>query len=764
MFQQAKTLLNRPDLMVLGLGYFVLLILRGSYFEIARWPWCLVPQLCMLLGTGIALSHWRRLGQPFDALVGFTLVGLVGTAAFSPDPARSWWYLTMAGGYFAVLYGVVGRLRPGESLLAVLALGQVSLSLASLYQYVELAFLPAWRAGTALFEMPNIYPLGHHNFVSGYLALTLPVTLSLAGKHKGRGRLLWLAALGLGLPVLYTTQSRGGWLGVAVGCGLTLLLSIRLSRRGWLGLIGTACLVGTLAWFSVNGVGSRAQLLLEGRDASVEQRLVFWQTGFALWREHPLFGVGQGVTGFVFPGHRTNNQPWMARTAQQLHNTPIHLLAETGLWGLVAYLGWLGAAALLCYRHFSTDRASVAALAGGLVGYGLSSLTDFQLENPAISATLVLIAAEMVRLQGGTRPAPRPVQAVAIALAVFVIGNWIRMDWAWWESARAFAVTDQFEQFTRYMRSAERIDPGQPYYPLQYAQVALEKARTFPPLSRRRRQLLDEASLAADRAVRLLPTDALALTNAGWLYLYRRDWRGAEKLFGRALHEDSTTTATAQLGMGLALVALGKAATARPHFLRELVIYPDQWSDERWQTPSLHSLVPGLAAQALAFYDRLLSQYPGDADLLYLRANFLLWQGRDREVLSTLATIPLQQVFAAHQPIAIRLPWRVARTSFMGLRIQALARLAEEHEMEKELDRLERARPQVAACLQPLVAESAREVRSRTYLATGQDYFLLRRTDGQPIAYFEPRRAEHWAAMDCIYFGEDGRNGRLPID
>ncbi|MBC7881928.1 MAG: O-antigen ligase family protein [Anaerolineae bacterium] len=743
------------ELLFLAVCYTALLILRNSYTEITQWPWCLLPQGFLLVGSFLALRQWRSLGQPFDILVGFTLVGMVGTAWLSPDPMRSWWYLTMIGGYFGVLYGVAGTIQ--ESLLPFLSCSQAVLCVASLNQYGQEVALPQWRAGGGLIGMNNVYPLGHHNFVSGFLALTVPITLFLLIQRRGWQRLGWLLIFALGCLTLYTTQSRGGWAGVALGCAVTFLIVVPLNRRTLFGLTVTAVVVGVVGWTSITTSNNKSQMLLQGRDISAEQRFVYWQTGVALWRDHPFFGVGQGVTGYIFPRYRTDISPWMSRTAQQLHSTPFHLLAETGAWGLIAYFAWIGTCTYLLWKL--RNYPEIAALAGGLAGYGVSSLTDFQLENPAISITLVLMVAELVRMNGSSRPSPRPLAAFGLLLFVTVAVGWIRIDQAWWESTLAFRHLGDYALFHQHIVKAESLDPTQPYYPLQRAQKALDESRAHPET---RLALLAEASQAADRAIRILPTDPLTLTNGGWLHFYRRDYQGAAAIFQRAVANDPSTTAKAQLGMGLSLMAQNMPKAALLHLLREILYFPDTWWDERWESETLKPYKPQLAKQALAYYDNLLTRYPGDLDFLYQQAMLLMWIGQDAKALQKLDSASQTQIFLPDQPVAIRLPWRALPSYVLGLRVQLLHHLGRSLEVQSTLAVLKKTDSTISTCVESALAHP-QELHERTFLANGQDYFLLRRIGGQTISYFEPLHAKTWEAMDCLHFGQDGRNGRLPL-
>lgn len=768
---------TRLDLGLLAVGYCSLLVLPGSYSAIARWPACLLPQACLVLGAVLAVRTCRPLGQPFDALVGFSLAGLALSAVTSADPARGLWYLSMVGGYFALLYGLHSRWPASSSVLPWLGLAQVVLCAASLYQFGGSVVLPQWRIGGPLLPVQNTYPLGHHNFGGGLLALTLPVTGLLALYTRGLGRWAWLAAWLLGLVVLYTTQSRGSWLGVVCGLIVALLLGTRLNWRTWLGLAGAVVLAGVVGWYSTSLSTGKSQLMVEGRDISSAQRVVFWETGLKIWQDHPLLGVGPGVTGFIFPKYRTENDPWVSRTAQQLHSTPIHLLAETGLWGLTSYLGWVVCAVIAIARLHSKNRPIAAALGGALAGYGLSSLTDFQLENPAISASLVLLTVELLRVRAaptilrwdspsgtiGGKPKV-PVRPVAVLVLVLVLAFWLRTDWAWYESDRAFAAarTGNLTDFKAYLQRAEAIDPGQPYYPIQYAQTALRTARAYPEGDPRRASWLTEATIALDRAVRLLPTDPLTLTNAGWLHLYGSEPSKAAALFRRALQFDGTTTATLHLGMALALIAEGKTAQAITHLRSEIQLFPDQWADKRWQAGPLLNIAPQIARDLMSYYDRLLARYPGDADMLYQQAMLLLWQDRPEAALDKLNAIPAVQSVPREAPLAVRLPWRVRASQPVGVRIQALWRLQRLDEAKELLEQLSQTQPSAAACLGGALKDPGLTSR-RTYLASGQDYFLHRRYGGPTLEYFEPLQMQTWAAMDCIHFSLDGRNARLPL-
>jgi O-antigen ligase len=67
------------------------------------------------------------------------------------------------------------------------------------------------------------------------------------------------------------------------------------------------------------------------REATVGVRLEGLRRGIAEWRAHPLFGAGLGI--HLAKEQKRAEDPVLA---QQIHNTPVWLLAETGLFGLLS--------------------------------------------------------------------------------------------------------------------------------------------------------------------------------------------------------------------------------------------------------------------------------------------------------------------------------------------------------------------------------------------------------------------------------------------
>ncbi|HQX62613.1 MAG TPA: O-antigen ligase family protein [Thermomicrobiales bacterium] len=164
--------------------------------------------------------------------------------------------------------------------------------------------------------------------------------------------------------------SRGAWVGVAAGLGISGLLALRRRIVIALALAPAAVLVLGLVVMTVAPTtltGRLASIADEARpfDASsipitpdnfaVVERMAHWQAGWHMFEDHPLTGVGIGNFNARYPDYFVRTE---FRFSQgHAHNYYIHTLAETGIIGLIAYLttatGFLVLAVIVALR--STD-------------------------------------------------------------------------------------------------------------------------------------------------------------------------------------------------------------------------------------------------------------------------------------------------------------------------------------------------------------------------------------------------------------------------
>jgi len=159
------------------------------------------------------------------------------------------------------------------------------------------------------------------NDLSLMLVAVLPFLFAtvLSGAASRMARFLSLAAAGPMLYCIYLTNSRGGWLALAVMVVAFFYIYIP-SRKLGLALAGVTCI-------AVLALGPSRMATVSSDEGSARGRLSAWGEGNRMLKSSPLFGVGKDMYG-DFSEH--------GRVA---HNSFVHCWAELGLFG---YFFWLG--------------------------------------------------------------------------------------------------------------------------------------------------------------------------------------------------------------------------------------------------------------------------------------------------------------------------------------------------------------------------------------------------------------------------------------
>ncbi len=178
----------------------------------------------------------------------------------------------------------------------------------------------------------------------------------LAGLVSGALGTLWFYTPGPGsilAPVL------GGLAGLGTGLGVSVAL-----RRRWAWLLLAFLLLFGVIFLLLGGDRLLPETLLQrlsdfvpyvempdargmhvtDENFAVVERLAHWQAALGMLDDHPLLGVGIGNYVPVYPGYAL---PGWKDPLGHAHNYYLHIAAETGLVGLVAYLLLI----LACFRH-----------------------------------------------------------------------------------------------------------------------------------------------------------------------------------------------------------------------------------------------------------------------------------------------------------------------------------------------------------------------------------------------------------------------------
>ncbi len=343
----------------------------------AWWAWTAVRQRTIRVPPfAVALAV-------YGVVMVLSLTGATSLPAGGAEISR-WAVVALA--YLIIVNTVQTRAQIG-GLIACFLAGATGEALLGIWQVRTGQVPPSFFVGqghTAEDLAPRAFgTIGMPNSYAGYLNLTLPLALALSvyalrwawqwWQAGGRGRAMrGVAALsmsaltGLMLLALVLSYSRGGFVGLAVGVPA---MASALGRRGRpirgalvagtliaAGLIYAGLFPRPLAERLNNTLGQLQIYDVRGAEWNADtfaqvERLAHWQTAGNMALSNPLLGVGIGNFNETF--FRFSIAGW-PKSAGHAHNYYLQALAETGVLGLVAYLGVLTVAGRSGWRAVRT--------------------------------------------------------------------------------------------------------------------------------------------------------------------------------------------------------------------------------------------------------------------------------------------------------------------------------------------------------------------------------------------------------------------------
>ncbi|MEE2828708.1 MAG: tetratricopeptide repeat protein [Myxococcota bacterium] len=246
-------------------------------------------------------------------------------------------------------------------------------------------------------------PMVNPNHWTAYLSMAAVLGLGrgLAPGQGARGPALLAGLAGLALALLVCfSPSRGGLLGLGLGCAVLLLLLFlgrppsgapRRSRTVGISIgLLAALLLALSTWAAIERSEVRADPYsgdLVGGLAQ-EGRLALIPVAGDVLAAHPVTGVGRGALYDVFPRFRAVEGTALARWVEVL---PVDLLVDFGAFlgtGLLLALSLVLLAALAGGRKGAAEAGAAAAL----LGLAVHELGDFSTETGAVLFAAVGLA------------------------------------------------------------------------------------------------------------------------------------------------------------------------------------------------------------------------------------------------------------------------------------------------------------------------------------------------------------------------------------
>lgn len=281
-------------------------------------------------------------------LSGFILMGRFGM------------YVIIAG----MAFDLLDRDKSGSFRHLLIGMMILSMFLITLLGFLQLKYFPSFlELGLYLDGWdPHIGRLlstwFDPNFIGGYLAFLLPVTLSLVLYFKRDKQMKWAIGLGaialLSLMALYLTFSRSGYLALITALGI---LTFFASRKMLVALMIIVVLGFSLsprmqersieAFDSAKGlIGLDSQKPL---DPTAQLRVYSWQFAREIIADYPLLGAGFGRYAFEINerGHGLRSDHSSGGSDSSL----LTIWAQTGIFGLLSYLAVGFVAAITAIRR-----------------------------------------------------------------------------------------------------------------------------------------------------------------------------------------------------------------------------------------------------------------------------------------------------------------------------------------------------------------------------------------------------------------------------
>lgn len=353
-------------------------------------PWSIAPiSIALVLCAALTVADWWRPGgerwlrTPIDLPSLGWLAALIVATVFALDPAESAPRIKKA---FLLAAIPVAAFHARDARLARAAVVALLVSAAAATVYALVRF--AHEGGT--FPV-RVRGMAGHPLTYGGQAMLL-ASLAMALIVRGPGRRWVLAAAGFLLllaPALLGTYTRSAWIATFVaGCVILARVKARL-----LPLAAAAVLLALL--FAPGSYRERAFSVVQPKSIWNVERLLLWDAGLRMFRDHPVTGVGLQDLRPILEQYRSRDAH---ETHGHLHNVVIQVAATMGIVGLAALVWvWIGLYRTAGHRwraplpRGDLDSALRLAAVAALTGFLVAGLFEWNLGDEELLVFLCVL-------------------------------------------------------------------------------------------------------------------------------------------------------------------------------------------------------------------------------------------------------------------------------------------------------------------------------------------------------------------------------------
>ncbi len=336
----------------------------------ATLPWSVAPiSIGVVLCGALTFACWWRPGgarwvrTPLDLPALGWLAALVLASLFALDPSGSWPNVKK-GLLLAVVPVAAYHARDERTARRALAALLLSAAAATIYALIRFAHdggaFPARVRGL----------VGHPLTYGGQAMFLLSLGAAIALRVRDRRWRIGAVALSLLVtPALLGSFTRSAWIGTLVAFAVI----VARTRARWLPLLAGAAVAILLLLPS--GYRTRALSAFDTNSSWNVERLLLWDAGFSMFRDHPVIGVGLQDLHPMIERYR---KPGAHETHGHLHNVVMQVGATMGVVGLVALLGlWVGLARTAMAGPSSPSSSPHSALGAAVRNAAVGALAGF---------------------------------------------------------------------------------------------------------------------------------------------------------------------------------------------------------------------------------------------------------------------------------------------------------------------------------------------------------------------------------------------------
>lgn len=345
--------------------------------------------------------------------------------------------------------------------------------------------------------------LGQPNWLAAWVVALSPIVWSLVIKFKDDtkkfGTISLYSLSALFFITLLFTGSRSGLLGFAVALIIFWSISIWKYKKEILrpflilnlSFLILAILIGTQWTPSLNKLINKSAnnkiatqaigtALETGGTESGTIRKIVWKGAMQIWKHYPIFGSGVETFAYSYYLYRpiehnlTSEWDFIYNKA---HNEYLNFLANTGIFGLLSYLFFVGTVIYLFIKN--NENLSIALLAGFVsilvTNFFGFSVVPIQLEFFLFPAIAIVIAESEIKNQEFRIGKVSQPQKIAITTTIVLALLLIIQIGKYWYSDFLFATGKGYNTLgkpdvaTKYLTRATKLSPkeslfyGDPY-------------------------------------------------------------------------------------------------------------------------------------------------------------------------------------------------------------------------------------------------------------------------------------------------------------